>query len=288
MRKFYDIFRYDIPTLPATIVTTTLARTTLFGSPTHSQRRAKNSNTASTNAAKKSRDVTEITAAEDATRNTPFIGANTWSTPKKNGRAAMCMVAVFHLAVIWSLQSGFMRQVRQIAPVKNVLMTYIAPVNFVPTPAQKSILKTVTVTTTVTNTQPLMPVAPVVEQAIETANKPLQVTAPQAIEVITPTAPLNVLIPKTIVSGVEYIQAPQPVYPPLAKRAGEQGKIMLRVLISDKGLPESVDLQKSSGSARLDEAAKQAVFYARFKPYLEDGKAHAVYVIVPITFQLDR
>ncbi|MDO8313082.1 MAG: energy transducer TonB, partial [Sideroxyarcus sp.] len=90
------------------------------------------------------------------------------------------------------------------------------------------------------------------------------------------------------VSGVEYIQAPQPVYPALAKRTGEQGRVMLRVLVNERGLPELVDVQKSSGSIRLDEAAKQAVLHARFKPYLEDGKALAVYVIVPINFQLDR
>jgi protein TonB len=250
--------------------------------------RAKVNNTALVNAAKKSRDATEIAAVESDAGSPPFVRANTWNVPNKNGRVALCMVAVFHLAVIWSLQSGLMRQVRQVDPLKNVLMTYVAPANFVSKPARKSILKTVTVTTPVMNTPTVMPVAPVVEHAIETANKPLQLAAQQTIEAITFSAPLNAPIPKTIVTGVDYIQAPQPVYPPLAKRAGEQGKVLLRVLVSDKGLPESVDLQKSSGSVRLDEAAKQAVLRARFKPYLEDGKALAVYVIVPITFQLDR
>src|SRR5207237_10735251 len=92
--------------------------------------------------------------------------------------------------------------------------------------------------------------------------------------------------PKTI-SGVEYLQAPQPEYPPLARRMGEEGKVMLRVLVNDKGRAERIEIQKSSGSQRLDEAARLAASAALFKPYIEDGKAVAVYAIVPIAFQLN-
>lgn len=94
--------------------------------------------------------------------------------------------------------------------------------------------------------------------------------------------------PKTISSGVEYLQAPQPEYPLLARRKGEEGKVVLRALINLKGRPDQVEIQSSSGSARLDEAARQAVLRAVFKPHLEDGKPVMVYAIVPIKFQLDR
>jgi protein TonB len=87
---------------------------------------------------------------------------------------------------------------------------------------------------------------------------------------------------------VEYIQKPQPEYPAASKRMGEAGQVMLRVLVNDKGRPESVQIQKSSGFTRLDEAARQAVLRARFKPYTEDGKPIPVYAIVPIGFQLDN
>ena len=91
--------------------------------------------------------------------------------------------------------------------------------------------------------------------------------------------------PKTISSAVEYLQAPQPIYPALSKRMGEQGKVLLRVLINEKGLAEMVTVMTSSGSARLDEAGRQAVLRALYKPHLEDGRAIAVYAIVPINFQ---
>ena len=67
---------------------------------------------------------------------------------------------------------------------------------------------------------------------------------------------------------------------------GEEGKAVLRVLVNEKGRAEHIELQKSSGSPRLDDAARQAIARALFKPYLEDGRAIAVYAIVPITFQL--
>ncbi len=92
--------------------------------------------------------------------------------------------------------------------------------------------------------------------------------------------------PKTISSGVEYIQAPQPIYPSISKRLGEQGKVMLRILINENGQPEQVTIAQSSGSARLDEAGRQAALRALFKPHIEDGRAVAVFVIVPLNFQL--
>ncbi|HEX8886482.1 MAG TPA: energy transducer TonB, partial [Noviherbaspirillum sp.] len=100
-----------------------------------------------------------------------------------------------------------------------------------------------------------------------------------------PPAPAAPAPPKTV-SGVEYVQPPQPDYPPIAKRMGEEGKVMLRVLVSERGRPEKVDVQKSSGYARLDEAARQAAMRAVFKPHLEDGRPVAVYALIPINFSI--
>jgi protein TonB len=85
---------------------------------------------------------------------------------------------------------------------------------------------------------------------------------------------------------VEYLEAPQPEYPAIAKRMGEQGKVILRVLISERGRPEQVEVQKSSGFARLDEAARRAAMQALFKPHTEDGKPVPVYALIPINFSI--
>lgn len=99
-----------------------------------------------------------------------------------------------------------------------------------------------------------------------------------------PPAPL---LPK-IISNVEYLKSPEPEYPPLAKRMGEEGRVTLRVLVNEKGNPDQVKVQQTSGSPRLDEEARQAILRSQFKPHIENGKAIAVYTIVPITFHLDN
>ena len=115
-----------------------------------------------------------------------------------------------------------------------------------------------------------------------TADATPSTAAPTPVAAPAPPAAAS---PKTV-SGVEYIRAPQPVYPSIAKRMGETGVVTLRVLIGEKGLAEQVTIQKSSGSANLDEAGRQAVLRALYKPHIEDGKPVSVYALVPINFQL--
>lgn len=93
--------------------------------------------------------------------------------------------------------------------------------------------------------------------------------------------------PRTLASGAEFLRPPRPVYPALARRLQEQGKVMLRVLITPSGVPERAEVEQSSGSPRLDEAARLAALGALFKPHTDAGRAVAVYVLVPIRFQLE-
>ena len=102
----------------------------------------------------------------------------------------------------------------------------------------------------------------------------------------TTTSPSH---PKTVTSGVEYLQKPAPVYPTFSRRMQEEGKVILRVLVSLKGKPEQVEIQKSSGFPRLDEAARQTVLSSYlFKPYSENGQVQSVFVLIPINFQLNN
>ena len=76
------------------------------------------------------------------------------------------------------------------------------------------------------------------------------------------------------------------MYPGISRRLGESGTVLLRILISEQGLPQQVTVQKSSGSNKLDEAGRQAALRALFKPQLENGRAVPVFVIIPLNFQL--
>lgn len=87
--------------------------------------------------------------------------------------------------------------------------------------------------------------------------------------------------------GVAYLNNPAPDYPKLSKRAGEEGRVLLKVLVSVEGRPDSVEISKGSGFERLDTAALNAVKQWRFEPARKGGKALSAYVIVPLTFTLN-
>ncbi|MBM3342291.1 MAG: TonB family protein [Betaproteobacteria bacterium] len=99
-------------------------------------------------------------------------------------------------------------------------------------------------------------------------------------------APKPPAAPK-VVTAVEYVRAPQPQYPATARRRGEQGRVMLRVLVNTQGQPERAEVQQSSGVAALDDAARRAALQALFKPHLENGQPVPVWAIVPIIFSLE-
>ncbi|TCP08413.1 outer membrane transport energization protein TonB [Crenobacter luteus] len=63
-----------------------------------------------------------------------------------------------------------------------------------------------------------------------------------------------------------YLNNPRPAYPPLSLELGEEGKVLMRVLVSAAGRAESVEVAKSSGFPRLDRAARTAVQEWRFTP----------------------
>lgn len=83
-----------------------------------------------------------------------------------------------------------------------------------------------------------------------------------------------------------YLHNPPPKYPPVSRRLGEQGRILLRVMVSADGAAVSVALQASSGSSRLDEAALDAVRQWRFISAKRGGQAVSASVVVPIKFSL--
>lgn len=94
--------------------------------------------------------------------------------------------------------------------------------------------------------------------------------------------------PRTI-GQANYLGAPpRPVYPRTSERRGEQGRVVLRVLISAQGQVADVTVRRSSGHQRLDDAAIEATRRARFRPYVEDGVAYRALVEIPFDFVLQR
>lgn len=109
-------------------------------------------------------------------------------------------------------------------------------------------------------------------------------SAPVAEAPIAAPAPVS-LTPARF--DVAYLQNPEPKYPSLSRRLGEEGKVLLRVLVSPQGQALVVDLERSSNFARLDDAARQAVARWRFVPARRGEQAVEAAVIVPVVFRLD-
>lgn len=94
--------------------------------------------------------------------------------------------------------------------------------------------------------------------------------------------------PKTLaISAVSYLVPPELIYPQAARRAQEEGRVLLRVLVDAQGRPAQLAIARGSGYARLDEAALAAARLARFKPYSENGLPQAFWVQMPFVFELE-
>ncbi|WP_430418972.1 energy transducer TonB [Methylibium petroleiphilum] len=95
--------------------------------------------------------------------------------------------------------------------------------------------------------------------------------------------------PRTVaITQVEYLTPPNLVYPTASKRLNESGRVHVRVMVDDKGLPRQMILQRSSGFSRLDDAALATVKATRFKPYTENGVAQPFWVVMPLVFEMER
>lgn len=215
--------------------------------------------------------------------------------PQLTQRVGPLGIIIFlHIALFYALQSGLLRHAPQTIVPKTVMLSFITPElprpeTPKPQPLPPKALPAVKKAVTPSPVAQKLDSAPS-EKAISvptTSSEPVAEAAPPAPPVPSAPALAAPSLPKTISSSIEYIEPPQPAYPPVARRMGEEGKVILRVLVNEKGRPERAEVQKTSGSPRLDEAARQAAMRAVFKPHIEDGRAVAVFAIIPIRFQLD-
>jgi protein TonB len=85
-----------------------------------------------------------------------------------------------------------------------------------------------------------------------------------------------------------YLRNPPPAYPRASRRLGEEGRVVLRVRVERDGSPSRLEVQASSGSSRLDEAAFDAVRHWHFVAARRGDDNVAAWVLVPIEFRLDN
>jgi protein TonB len=134
--------------------------------------------------------------------------------------------------------------------------------------------------------------ANVLASPVSAANLPVTESAARAAtpsERLTQTAaPTNLAQPKAQPPSfdADYLDNPAPSYPSLSRRAGEEGGVLLQVHVTADGRAEQVTVSRSSGFARLDAAAVEAVRRWRFVPARQGVRAVDGWVLVPINFSL--
>lgn len=150
------------------------------------------------------------------------------------------------------------------------------------------------------------PLSVVKPQAVKTQHAPMPKTPTPAVEathsnVPAPSAPVAAPAdPKPPVAApaaepvsqarfdADYLKNPAPPYPPLSRRMGEEGKVILRVSVSASGTADSVDIKTSSGSTRLDDSAVNTVKRWKFIAAKRGDTAVQSWVLVPIIFKLEQ
>lgn len=118
-------------------------------------------------------------------------------------------------------------------------------------------------------------------QVIEPAN---ETHIKQATEML-PAKPTVEYIPPSL--SAAYLHNPEPTYPIMARRMGQQGNVLLQVTVSETGQAVVVVVLQSSGYALLDQSAVRAVKNWQFVPAKSNQQAVTAQVTVPVRFTLE-
>jgi protein TonB len=131
-------------------------------------------------------------------------------------------------------------------------------------------------------TSPAEPVEPLPAPVAIEAPPPPEPPAP-------PPAPPKPVGPVTLASelAVTCTERTPPPYPPLSRRLGETGKVVLRVDLDETGRVSAAQVISSSGFNRLDAAALTAVKSWRCAPAQRDGQAVRSVATQPFKFTLE-
>lgn len=126
----------------------------------------------------------------------------------------------------------------------------------------------------------LSPAEPVAPPAPEL---PVVAPAPAAPAMPGPAGPV-------VLGGELSVVCPErraPAYPPMSRRLGESGKVVLRVTLNAQGRVAKATVNQSSGFNRLDEAALAAVREWRCTPAQRNGQAVEATALQPFNFVLE-
>ena len=196
----------------------------------------------------------------------------------------LTVVVVLHVAVIYGLLS---HRLKVSSPAEQTLF-----VNFIAPPAQEKVVEPKRPPPPMAKpldkprARQLVAQAPVLKPADPVApaqpDTPAPERAVQAPPMPLPAGPLALSSELAMVCP----ERPAPAYPPLSRRLGETGQVVLRVELSESGKVASAMVERSSGHPGLDQAALAAVRHWRCSPATRNGQPMRAVALQPFKFVL--
>lgn len=222
------------------------------------------------------------------------------TTPRMDRRLFIVIAVVgFHVLGLWALQSGLLRRAVELVVPVEVLAEMIEPPQpqatpsppqpqSKPVPVQKAVVPPRPVAQPAP--QPVAVTAPAPEPQAPTGiveAQPPALPAPAAEPAPAAPVPSPAVRVELPSSSADYLNNTPPPYPPLSRRLGEQGKVVVRAYIEPNGTASKAEIRSSSGYERLDQTALQTVLKWRYVPGKRAGVPEAMWFNIPINFVLD-
>ncbi|QWE23331.1 TonB family protein [Polynucleobacter sp. AP-Jannik-300A-C4] len=214
----------------------------------------------------------------------------------KTERIIIGIVVALHLLFLIGFQSGMKpdhennlddaRVMANLVSPEAAKQPQATPAAPPPKPKQEQKKKTVdeksTQAPTPPQTQQQMATPPTPPQTKSESQTPNATVAPATTSGSSGT-PIQTDIGKLV---VVYQPDADAYYPSFSKRSGEQGEVVVRLIIDESGSVEDVALLRSSSFPRLDRAATEIGRRYRFKPFLVNGSPQRISTNLLIKFNL--
>ena len=223
----------------------------------------------------------------------PDPPGTSWVAPGRYGaRSRPNIVAILAILFVHILLIGVLIQMRShVLRAQEVKLTVVNLSPPPPPPAAESPPPPPSAPQVVAPPPIVRTPAPV--PTVQTTPEPAPVSVPAPTMAVTPgpVAPIAASpAPPSIVQGgdlrAQMVAGKPPRYPIESRRKREQGTVLLTLTLGLDGAVEMVAVSQSSGFARLDAAARDAVKGWRWKPMIRDGQLVRVRGVVEIPFIL--
>jgi periplasmic protein TonB len=190
--------------------------------------------------------------------------------------AGLSFVVLLHIALVWAIVSGLAYRAMEVtpSPIETKIIDETPQEKAEPPPPPPAFQP------------PPPPFVPPPEVDIATPPAPAASTAITVVTPVRPAAPA----PREAVSVLPHVDtgaSREPEYPPVSRRLGEQGTVILAVLVEPNGRASDAKIVQSSGFPRLDQAAIDGVKTSyRFAPGTLDGKPQPMWYTFKFNWRL--